>query len=118
MRKKAGFMMSKLEEEFNIQMKALCRHKYEREYTFAKPRRYRFDFAIVDLKVGVEVEGGTWSKSRHTTGSGFQKDCEKYNLAAINGWVVIRGDSQMVKDGRLIDWVNEACKTAYKRIPF
>jgi very-short-patch-repair endonuclease len=111
---------SALEEQFDIQLKAACNHRFIREYRFASPRRYRVDFAFVGLKVAVEVEGGTWSrgKSRHTTGAGFQKDCEKYNLLAEKGWLLVRGDSAMVKDGRLLEWVNRVCETAYKAIPF
>lgn len=112
--------MSKLEAEFEIQLKTIghpCAG-YKREYTFAKPRRFRFDFAWTNYKVAVEIEGGTWVKGRHTTGKGFQNDCEKYNLAAVNGWIVIRGDSAMVRDGRLLDWAIRALEVAYKRIPF
>jgi hypothetical protein len=113
--------MSKLEDEFDIQLKATGLDKpydYKREYMFAKPRRYRFDFAFPALNVAIEIEGGSWSGGRHVRGSGFQKDCEKYNLAAVNGWIVVRGDSAMVKDGRLLEWTEKAVKAAEKRIPF
>jgi hypothetical protein len=33
--------------------------------------------------VAAEIEGGTFTKSRHTTGIGFHNDCEKYNAATI-----------------------------------
>ena len=36
---------------------------------------------------------------RHTRGSGFAKDCENYNLAALDGWSVYRFTTGMVKDG-------------------
>lgn len=30
------------------------------------------------------------NKSRHTTGTGYTEDCNKYNLAQVNGWLVLR----------------------------
>jgi hypothetical protein len=57
-------------------------------------RKFRFDIAIPALKVAIEYEGimtikgGT--KSRHTTNVGYSTDCEKYNLATVEGWRVLR----------------------------
>lgn len=81
---------SKLEQTFL----ALC--KVNRiddpvcEYKFCETRRWRFDFAWLERKIAVEIEGGTWTGGRHTRGSGFAKDCEKYNHAALDGWRVFR----------------------------
>lgn len=69
------------------------------EYRFAPPRLWRFDFAWVDLKIAVEIEGGIWSHGRHTRGSGFAKDMEKYNTATKLGWKVFRFTPQQLKDG-------------------
>ena len=53
-------------------------------------------------KLAAEIEGGTWStrkKSRHTTGSGFHLDCEKYNTATLDGWRVLQVRfSKMIND--------------------
>ena len=79
-----------------------------KEYKFMKDRRFRFDFAIPELLIGIEVEGGTWGgKSRHTTGTGYRDDCIKYNLAAICGWHVLRGTSDMITDGIFINQIIE-----------
>lgn len=68
-----------------------------REYWFAKhlKRKWRFDFAWPDLKVAVEIEGGTFSRGggRHGRGGGHHKDCDKYNRATILGWKVLRFSS-------------------------
>jgi very-short-patch-repair endonuclease len=63
----------------------------EKEYRFDEVRRWRFDYAIVDIKVAVEYEGiFTKGKSRHTTVTGYTGDADKYNQAAVAGWRVIR----------------------------
>lgn len=60
------------------------------EYKFLPTRRFRFDFCFEKEKVAIELEGGTWGKSRHTSGRGYEKDCEKYNLATLAGFKVLR----------------------------
>jgi very-short-patch-repair endonuclease len=63
---------------------------YVHELKFDDIRRYRFDWAIPDLKLAIEYEGLNSEKSRHTTKKGYTGDCQKYNLAVINGWKVLR----------------------------
>lgn len=63
---------------------------YVAEYRFHSVRRFRFDWAIVDLKIAIEYEGIYSKKSRHTTVSGYTGDIEKYNLALTEGWRVLR----------------------------
>ena len=77
------------------------------EHAFHPKRRWRFDFAWPERKVAVEVEGGTWSDGRHTTGSGFEKDCEKYNQATLLGWKVFRFTSGMIESGEAIKLIQE-----------
>ena len=86
------------------------------ELAFAKPRMWRFDFAWPEIMLAVEVEGGTWgdAKSRHTTGSGFAKDCEKYNQAAMLGWKVLRFPSDQVNNGSAVMAVRNAIDTLMK----
>lgn len=84
---------------------------WEREHVFAKPRRYRFDFALVDSMVAVELEGGTFSAGRHTRGLGFRSDLRKYNLATALGWRVFRFDREMIENGEMIDTIKEAIKS-------
>lgn len=64
--------------------------KPEREYAFHPGRRWRFDYAWVPELVALEVEGGAWTKGRHTRGQGFIDDMEKYNQAVLLGWRVLR----------------------------
>lgn len=64
------------------------RNFWQTEYKFHPDRRYRFDFANVDRMIAVEVNGGQWTKSGHSTGRGLQRDAEKLNLAQSLGWTV------------------------------
>ncbi len=61
-----------------------------KEYKFHPNRRWRFDYALPELKLAIEVEGAVWTNGRHTIGSGFIKDMEKYNTAASMGWTILR----------------------------
>jgi very-short-patch-repair endonuclease len=63
---------------------------YEKEYRFHPTRKFRFDYAFPDKKLAIEIEGGIWIRGRHTRPIGYAKDCEKYNIAALMGWRVIR----------------------------
>jgi hypothetical protein len=90
--------------------------KPECEYKFDDKRKWRFDFAWPKYKVALEIEGATFGRQvicnycnkkvygvtknggtypiriggRHTSGVGFEKDCEKYNAATLAGWRVLR----------------------------
>lgn len=88
----------------------------EEEYRFHPVRKWRVDFALPDLKIGIEVEGGTWGKpvycprcrtrikgvwkgGRHNHPSSFPNDCEKYNHAAMLGWRIFRLTEKMFHAG-------------------
>lgn len=79
--------------------------KPEREYRFNAERRWRFDFAFPEKKIGVEIEGGTWTAGRHSRGPGYEKDLSKYNAAARNGWMVLRFSTRMATSGEAIEEV-------------
>lgn len=61
-----------------------------KEYKFHPERRWRFDYAIPEHKIALEVEGGVWTQGRHTRPQGFLGDIEKYNTATLIGWRVFR----------------------------
>ena len=90
-----------------------------REYRFAPPRRWRFDFAWLKQRVAVEIEGGTWSpRTRgHTSGAGYQANLEKYNRATLLGWWVLRFNDHGVEDGILVQELAHALEVRHGGIP-
>jgi very-short-patch-repair endonuclease len=90
-------MKSELEETFVIRLLSHNIPNHVRQYRFAPPRKWAFDFAWPEYKVAIEIEGGTWINGRHNRGKGFEMDCEKYNAATLLGWRVFRFTSTHLK---------------------
>lgn len=90
--------MSELERSFETIWKQLGGMELQKEYKFHTSRKWRFDFAFPQLKIGIEIEGGLYSKGRHTRAQGYTNDCEKYNQATLLGWQVYRLTSLMFDD--------------------
>ena len=103
--------------------------RWETEYQFDAVRRWRFDFAWPLFRIAVEQEGGAHGRlivvvqgferrgganvaikpgtrirvgGRHQSGTGLEGDAEKYNAAAIAGWLVIRGSTRQIRDGETL----------------
>lgn len=69
------------------------------EYRFHPKRKWRFDWAWPDKLIALEQEGAVWTQGRHTRGSGFINDMEKYNEAARLGWRVFRFTPKEITKG-------------------
>lgn len=78
------------------------------EFQFHSIRKWRFDFAWVDCKIALEVEGGVWTNGRHTRGQGFLGDMEKYNHAALAGWFVLRTTPNKLHSPTTLNLIREA----------
>src|SRR5262249_40035416 len=74
------------------------------EVKFHPEREWRFDYAIPELMLAIEIEGfGPRARGgigRHQSPDGFREDCEKYNSAAALGWTVFRFPLEDVMQGR------------------
>lgn len=115
--------MSKLEDEMAFHIRAYNLPDPVKEYHFHPERKWRFDFAWPDLMIALECEGGIYAssknlcqlcgqppRSRHTSMSGFEGDCEKYNQAAILGWKVLRVTTKTIDSGSAIDLLRKMIK--------
>lgn len=99
---------SRLEATFLLQIKAAGLPLPEQEVVFAPPRKWRFDFLYPDRKLAVELQGGTWIGGGHSTGQGYQRDCEKANEAALRGIHVLRFTSSDVMTGGALKTLERA----------
>jgi len=98
--------------KFELLWMVLRGPKLTPEFKFDAKRKFRFDFYCESngLKVALELEGGIWSKGRHTRPSGFLRDMEKYNLAASKGILVFRIPSHDISQ----KWLNPIVETITK----
>lgn len=82
------------------------------ELVFAPPRRWRFDWAYSAQRVAVEYQGGNYTGAigGHKTIKGLRNDYEKFTEAALRGWLLILIDSESVRDGRAVTWVERALR--------
>ena len=102
--KKPRYAVPKPRSALLLQIDVLCRQweigPPETEYPFDDVRKWRFDAAWPGIQVAFEYEGIFSKKSRHTSISGYTGDIEKYNSAAIQGWIVCRATAVTVKSGQ------------------
>lgn len=100
------------------QCKALGLPEPQTEYKFHPERKWRFDFAWpawtdypdFDKENGIlpktrgnlaiEIQGGTFTRGRHSRGAGQHNDYEKMNEAQRLGWRVLQFDSSMLSSQR------------------
>lgn len=85
-----------------------------KEYKFHPERRWRFDYAIPEYKIALEVEGGVWTQGRHTRPQGFLGDVEKYNTATLMGWRVFRTTPSELYRTATINLLKTAIKSFFK----
>jgi|TARA_R100001463_G_scaffold47620_1_gene96602 hypothetical protein len=94
---------SVLEKRFEIMWAELEGPPLVEEHKFHPTRKWRFDFVHMETKTAIELEGGVGKHSRHTSTSGYIKDCEKYNTATALGHHVFRLPGYWLKFDKLIE---------------
>lgn len=82
----------------NLIESVLAVYQMQKEYRFHPERRFRFDYALPDYKIAIEIQGGTWTRGKHVRGKGYERDCEKLNLAQAMGWRVLWYTPQMIEN--------------------
>lgn len=75
---------------------------FTREHKFHKQYKFRFDFALVDKKIAIEVDGGCWTAGRHVRPVGYMLDCKKQFLAHNLGWRVYKIPSDWIMHSKYI----------------
>ena len=83
-----------------------------REFRFCK-RRWRFDFAHLDSKVAIEIQGGTRNQGRHVRHEGYKADVEKTNEAQRLGWLV----HQLTYDMITVNELEKIINLVFSRLP-
>jgi very-short-patch-repair endonuclease len=81
---------SVLENKFRLLWATISKTQLVEEHRFHDTRKWRLDFAHVEAKVGIEIQGGIWNGGRHGRGYGIAQDNEKSNEAIFCGWVIIK----------------------------
>ena len=96
---------SHLEETLAFQIRASALPQPLREYKAMADRRFRWDFAWPDHRLLVEVQGGIWLKSGHSSGGGITRDCTKLNLATLAGWHTFQVTKDHIESGEALLWI-------------
>jgi hypothetical protein len=105
-------MPRNLETEFDLQATAAKLPRWKAEHLFCPGRRWRFDRAWPVVKVALEIDGGTFKpRSRHGFGIGYRNDCVKMIAAQLLGWMVLKVDATMVRDGYAVILVRAALES-------
>ena len=82
------------------------------ELKFHHERKWRFDYAIPDHKIAIEVEGGIWMKGggAHSRPKNILRDMAKYNEATALGWRLIRVTPQQLNKRYTINQIKKLLK--------
>jgi very-short-patch-repair endonuclease len=90
--------VSRGEATLALHLKAYNMEGWVQQYRPDPERKYRLDFAWVDRKLAVEVDGAV-----HRIKGRFKADVERHNLLQLLGWKVLRFTPADVEAGKAID---------------
>lgn len=97
-----------LRDVFTVICKTDLKVECVKEFKFQPVRKWRFDYAVPEHKIALEVEGGVWTGGRHTSPKGFLGDIEKYNTATLMGWRVFRTTPDDLYKKKTLDLMKSA----------
>ncbi len=81
---------------------------YIKEHKFCITRKFKFDIAIPKYMIAIEYEGLTKQhQGGHQSITGYTANCEKYNIATVNGWHMLRYTNRNYNDfeNNLVDFL-------------
>ncbi len=87
------------------------------EFRFHKKRLWRFDYAFVQEKIAIEIEGGVWTNGAHVRGKHYISDMEKYNAANVLGWNILRYTPDQFKTYSFVSDLNDLISNRYGILP-
>lgn len=104
--------MSAAEEMLAFHLRA-AGIEFEREYLYAKPRKFRADFSFPAARLLAEIQGGIFTGQAHGSVKGVLADIERLNVATLAGYRVLRFTPQSVKSGEALQLIERAlqCQT-------
>lgn len=70
-------------------LKSIC-EGWIPEFRFDSVRKFKFDYGHLKYKIAVEIEGGVYTGTGHTKTGRYLSDLEKYNMAILRGWLLLR----------------------------
>jgi hypothetical protein len=86
---------------------------FSQEFRFDETRKFRADFRVErfaeneagryirpQLKILIDIQGSVWAQGRHSRGAGYTVDCEKANLATMQGWRFLRFTTEDILSGK------------------
>ena len=79
--------------------------RWTAEHRFHPVRCWRFDLANPALRLAIEIDGGIWTRGRHSRGKGQAGDMEKGNEAVRLGWFVLHFTPQQVQNGTALRFI-------------
>jgi hypothetical protein len=105
-------------KKVNVGEELLAKHlkelglQFVRGFAFDPGRRWEADFRITNRllngqEILIEVEGGIWTRGRHTRGKGYEEDMRKYNRASVGGFMVLRFSTGQVKSLEAQDFLRK-----------
>ena len=75
-------------------------HDVRLEHRFHPTRKWRFDLALLDVQLALEIDGGGWVRGAHHRPAGRENDNAKDAAALTLGWRVLRASWDQVKSGQ------------------
>ncbi|CAB4223457.1 hypothetical protein UFOVP1670_60 [uncultured Caudovirales phage] len=93
---------SQIEILFAQQIQFLQLPKPKRNYLFNRPRKQELDFAWLDQKLAVEVQGMV-----HRIKKTFKADIEKRAIALLAGWRILEVGGDEIRSGQASKWLQQ-----------
>jgi very-short-patch-repair endonuclease len=121
-KKKKQSQASKVEDSLFAEMKLFGLPLPVRQHIFHPTRRWRFDFAWIDRKIAVEIQGGIFMKGggAHNRGAFMELDYDKINAAQVLGWKVFqfgpsqcRGKSRTMRASAALEFLDRVFRLDY-----